>query len=286
MGIIISPAVVPVVFALTWADCSAAGATIGAISGLFAGILSWICTALNDFGEVTKVSLDREWPLFTGNIVAALGSTIVCVGISLVWPQNFSWSDLKVSVALSEPDSRVPAEPEHVVLRLQRFTVWSGVVVSLVLLVVWPVLVLPARVFSEGYFTFWLALITIIALVAGGVMIAFPLYENWEEILQLLENMVDCRRTEKLLDTTGGSRLRGKSGSMHGPGSIPEATSLEQRVNQSGSRRAMRQEGTSYKSEVVYEAAANRGGTMVVRDPRDVEEDEREDLDDSSFHVI
>ena len=36
-----------------------------------------------------------------------------------------------------------------------KWIVFYGGILSLVIFVVWPLLTLPAKVFSEGYFTFW-----------------------------------------------------------------------------------------------------------------------------------
>ena len=42
-------------------------------------------------------------------------------------------------------------------IALHRIWWWGGSL-ALVLVVVWPLLALPAGVFSEGYFTFWVRL--------------------------------------------------------------------------------------------------------------------------------
>ena len=100
MGILISPAVVPVTFSLTWADCSASGAIAGSLCGLLCGLLTWIATALNEYGAVNLESLSGQWPMFAGNVVSGGGSALICIGISLLYPQGFDWTDLKAVVAL------------------------------------------------------------------------------------------------------------------------------------------------------------------------------------------
>jgi Na+(H+)/acetate symporter ActP len=54
MGIVIGSAVIPIAFSITWAKCSTAGAVGGAISGLIAAVITWICTAKVGF-EVFQV---------------------------------------------------------------------------------------------------------------------------------------------------------------------------------------------------------------------------------------
>ena len=76
--------------------------------------------------------------------------------------------------------------------KASRFTVGSGVGVSLLLLVVWPALVTPARVFTKSFFTFWIIVVALWALIAGVFMIVFPLWEIREDIWLVLDNLVEC----------------------------------------------------------------------------------------------
>jgi Na+/proline symporter len=52
MGVIIGSAVLPIAFAITWKNCSAAGAISGAILGQAAGLISWLVTTKALSGEI------------------------------------------------------------------------------------------------------------------------------------------------------------------------------------------------------------------------------------------
>ncbi len=72
--------------------------------------------------------------------------------------QDFDWAELRnIPVVESDPNS----DPNHfegedspeALNQVIRFTWWTGGALTLVLLILWPVLALPAKVFSQGYFT-------------------------------------------------------------------------------------------------------------------------------------
>ena len=53
----------------------------------------------------------------------------------------------------SDPNHFVGEDSPEALDKVITFTWWTGGALTVLLLIVWPVLVLPAKVFSEGYFT-------------------------------------------------------------------------------------------------------------------------------------
>ncbi|KAI6860343.1 solute symporter family transporter [Hortaea werneckii] len=92
MGLLIGGAVFPAAFSITWAGQSRAGAIAGCICGLAAGIIAWLVTAQQYFGEITVSSTGREYATLAGNLAAIMTGLIVTVTVSLCKPQNFDWS--------------------------------------------------------------------------------------------------------------------------------------------------------------------------------------------------
>ncbi|KAI7240703.1 solute symporter family transporter [Hortaea werneckii] len=92
MGLLIGGAVFPAAFSITWAGQSRAGAIAGCICGLAAGIIAWLVTAQQYFGEITVSSTGREYATLAGNLAAIMTGLIVTVTVSLFKPQNFDWS--------------------------------------------------------------------------------------------------------------------------------------------------------------------------------------------------
>ena len=119
---------------------------------MLSGLGAWILITLELYGKLNLDTLGREWPMFGGNMVAVGVSLLVCVTTSLVWPESFHWGDMMAVERLADRPGDMPLPPQ-----LERaavtFTVRSAILVTVVLLVVWPCLALPFRVFSETYFT-------------------------------------------------------------------------------------------------------------------------------------
>ena len=68
MGVVIGSAVLPIAFAITWRNCSAAGAIAGAISGQIAAIISWLVSAKAHGGEITLKT--------TGGLLAVVAMSV------------------------------------------------------------------------------------------------------------------------------------------------------------------------------------------------------------------
>lgn len=61
--------------------------------------------------------------------------------------------------------------------------IWNAsIITSIILIVVWPLLSVPAGVFSKGYFAFWVFISLVWGLTATTVIIVLPLYESWNAI--------------------------------------------------------------------------------------------------------
>ncbi|RUS20158.1 Sodium/solute symporter [Endogone sp. FLAS-F59071] len=68
MGIISSPAVVPIAYTLTWRKQSAAAAITAAVFGLVSGIAVWLGVAKSLTGEITLSSTGGNYPMLAGNL--------------------------------------------------------------------------------------------------------------------------------------------------------------------------------------------------------------------------
>lgn len=69
-----------------------------------------------------------------------------------------------VLCALLLPPQDSPAS----LTRALRWTYITGGTLTLVLVIAWPLLALPAGVFSKGYFTMWIVIAMIWGLLASG----------------------------------------------------------------------------------------------------------------------
>lgn len=135
-------------------------------------------------GIVDKHSLGDIDALLSGNLAAILVSGLVCIVVSLIKPQNFDWNELK-----TKTDGFLVENDKHAHLAKQgedsaeamdkafKYCVIGAIVLSFVLVVLWPALALPAKVFDKKYFAFWVAIAFIWGHFAFIVTVLLPIWE-------------------------------------------------------------------------------------------------------------
>jgi len=90
-GIFLGSAVLPIVFCLTWKDCSGLGAISGSVGGLVLGLVSWIVSSQILYGSVSIQTLREDIPVVVGNLVSILSSGLIAVTLSVLKPQVRVW---------------------------------------------------------------------------------------------------------------------------------------------------------------------------------------------------
>jgi len=205
MGICIGSAVIPIAFSITWKNCSTAGAVGGAVSGLVGAVITWMCVAKAQTGVITIDSLGGDFPMLAGNVVAIGFSGLVCVVLSLIKPQNYDWALMKeIPMIESDENAFIGQDDPAGMTRALKWTWWTGGILTLVLVIAWPLLALPAGVFSLGYFYMWIIIAIIWGLLASVTCILFPIYESLPHIGKILGNCAKCSpaedRNEAIMD--------------------------------------------------------------------------------------
>merc|ERR1712232_926138 len=122
-------------------------------------------------------------PWVVGNLCAILGGLLISLVGSLAMPdKEFKWHMLNDRIPLVddvEPPKDKAAETEPQLERQVKIAVVASVVLTLVLLVLWPIpMHAAAGVFSKGGFSFWVVLEIAWALIGGIVIITLPVYET------------------------------------------------------------------------------------------------------------
>lgn len=208
MGIVVGSAVPPIAFSITWSKISAAGAISGAISGLVGAVITWCATAKGLTGAVTIDTLGGDFPMLAGNVVAIGLSAIVCIVVSFIKPQDYDWALMKEIPMVEDDPNAFSADGEDSPASLTRALRWTyitGGTLTLVLVIAWPLLALPAGVFSKSYFTMWIIIAIIWGLLASACCILYPIIEAGPHILNILSHLVRCQtaesRDEAVLDT-------------------------------------------------------------------------------------
>jgi len=159
-----------------------------------------------------------ETHLFTGNLIAILSSGLIHVLYSLfVDPQDYEFAELDKQITLVEEDLRGLTEAEQDLVELRNAERWitnRGYALTLVLVVVWPIMSIPAGIFTKSYFAFWVLVALAWGFGAAITIAILPLTESSEKINTALSGMfnwVTGRKAEraeegagKVIDETDG----------------------------------------------------------------------------------
>merc|ERR1711871_111769 len=199
MGNMIGSAVIPVAMAITWKDCNAMGAIIGAWSGLFASLASWMITAAVMYCDVNYWSLFMDVPLLVGNLVAILFSGLVALVLGLLKPQNYDWSLMNKHITLVEDVQTEVDEWELSKEHLDEALAWSlkyGWGVTIFLVFIWPFLIAhPLGVFPKGVYALWVGVAFTWGYMGMMIIVGLPIVENSRAFLKALT--CDCTPDEK-----------------------------------------------------------------------------------------
>lgn len=196
MGNAIGSAVVPLWNLLMWKDANAMGAIVGAWGGMVMAIMTWLLYAQAQSGEITVDSLGQLEPNLAGNLVAICSSGIIHVLFSLAKPQNYDFKSMG-EIEMLEDDKRGLDEEdfgEEFLAEAKRWVQKWGWTFTITMVVVWPILSLPAGVFSKGYFSMWVFISLVWSFVAAGVIIALPISESWDSIMGIILALVGMKK--------------------------------------------------------------------------------------------
>jgi len=207
MGVVIGSAVIPLWNLMTWDKASATGAVIAAWGGLVLALIGWLVGAKVQGGSISVSTLGTNEVMLSGNLIAILSSGLIhYIWSRFIDPQNFDFSTLDDNISLVEEDKRGLTDSEQDAVMLRRAERWikrRGYILTLVLIVIWPLLSVPAGTFTKTYFAFWV-LVAIAWGFGAAIIITFlPLVESSEEIVTALSgmfHMITCREAPKATD--------------------------------------------------------------------------------------
>uniref|UniRef100_A0A2P2LSU5 Urea-proton symporter DUR3 n=1 Tax=Rhizophora mucronata TaxID=61149 RepID=A0A2P2LSU5_RHIMU len=190
-GVLIGSAVLPIAFMLLWKKANANGAILGALIGCVMGIITWLLVTKIEYGQITLNTTGRNAPMLAGNLVSVLMGGTVHAVCSLWQPQNFEWDSTKQITMVEKAKIELPAEElkEEKLMKAKAWIVKWGVGFTVLIVIMWPLLTLPAGDFSLGYFTFWAVIAIAWGTVGSMVIIALPLFESWGTIRSVFLGM-------------------------------------------------------------------------------------------------
>lgn len=195
MGVIIGSAVGPIALTIIWKKTNGLAATIAPIIGVIVGVSIWFGTAQAMFGEISIKSTGNDMALLFGNLGAILtGALVVFIG-SLVKPSDYDWKGTKEKITLVDEvsvqytDSR--ETDEHTLRKAYKFSVKSGLTLTLILLIAWPLpLFFSGYVFDITFYTIWAGLGVAWTVFAIFICTVLPIIEARQGIGQVLKGML------------------------------------------------------------------------------------------------
>lgn len=203
MGIVIGSAVIPLWNMMTWDKASGKGAIIAAWGGFILALVAWFVGAAVESGSVTVGTLGSNPVMLSGNLVAILSSGLIHYVYSKCFdPQEFDFATLDANIHLVEQDMAGLTEDiidKDEIRRSKRWITRRGYLLTFVLIIVWPILSIPAQVFTQDYFAFWV-LVSIAWGFGAAIVITFlPLFESQDEIGSVFSGMMNylmCKKSD------------------------------------------------------------------------------------------
>ncbi|CAA9956777.1 Urea active transporter [Pyrenophora teres f. maculata] len=224
MGVIISSAVLPATLTLMWKGQNKWAATLSPILGLCCSITAWLVTTskLND-GVITVATSGANKPMLAGNVVALLSPVIFIPVFTLIFGiDNYDWVSMKNIRLVDDSDVTAAAHMDleavhgrHAALspeaeaaeqaklfRASRIAKMTTVIMTLVLLVLWPMpLYGTGYIFSQSFFSGWVIVGIIWLLCSTMAVGVYPLWEGRESLARNFGGM--------WRDVTGKGHRRG-----------------------------------------------------------------------------
>lgn len=143
-------------------------------------------------GSISIDNLGKNETMLTGNLVAILSSGLIHFVYSMIFPQDFDFEELDANIKLvEEDDSGLTAEDKdpEMLAESYKWITTRGWILTIVLVIIWPLLSIPAGKFTKDYFAFWV-LISIAWGFGAAIVITFlPLLESSAELGIVVKGM-------------------------------------------------------------------------------------------------
>jgi len=201
MGIMIGSAVSPLALMMTWDKLPGMVAAIAAWTGTVLAIIVWIVVCQIEYGSVTVNNLGGNVPMLCGNLTAIFSSLLICVVGGSMSSTKYDWVSMSQIDLIKEAGEDVKLAPDmkemsdEYLMAAKKTIFNTSVATSILLCVVWPVLSVPAGVFTKSYFAFWVFIALLWGLVATFVIVALPLYESYDQIMIVVYGLMGYQYT-------------------------------------------------------------------------------------------
>ncbi|KIJ61249.1 hypothetical protein HYDPIDRAFT_159840 [Hydnomerulius pinastri MD-312] len=105
MGVILSPAVIPIALTVSWSKLTRAGVFCGAIGGAVLGMLAWMIGCWKIYGQINVPNLAEPYSAVCSGLTGLLFSGLLTVSVSLMSPANYDFAGTRSIAMLDGSDS-------------------------------------------------------------------------------------------------------------------------------------------------------------------------------------
>jgi urea-proton symporter len=189
MGVLIGSAVIPIALTITWKKTDKNAAVAGAIGGLIVALAAWIGTAITlpaYGGQLSLASLGDNFSMLYGNVAGILvGGAITAIG-SLAKNKVYDWEKLKEKITLVEKTD-VETQDEATLARAFKFSLKGGGLMTLALIVFWPLpLFFSGYVFDLSFYGLWVGIAVVWVSIATFFIVGLPIIQARGGIKQIV----------------------------------------------------------------------------------------------------
>lgn len=189
MGVLIGSAVIPIALTITWKKTDKNAAVAGAIGGLIVALAAWIGTAITlpaYGGQLSLASLGDNFSMLYGNVAGILvGGAITAIG-SLAKNKVYDWEKIKEKITLVEKTD-VETQDEATLARAFKFSLKGGGLMTLALIVFWPLpLFFSGYVFDLSFYGLWVGIAVVWVSVATFFIVGLPIIQARGGIKQIV----------------------------------------------------------------------------------------------------
>ncbi|KAI1869975.1 uncharacterized protein JN550_005565 [Neoarthrinium moseri] len=189
LGVLLGPAVIPIILAVNSAHVSPAYMTYSAPIGSTCALVSWIVTAKGMFGAVTVDTLYENWSMFVGCTVGLFVPLIIYFAMWSLHRTPYDWDQLFLMQALEpRPGDKVYSyddttdlgddwDPPALAKASRRAKIVSLVLVLVFLIIIPFSLYGTGYTFSRNFFTGWTVVVFLWSWVAAAVIWFLPLWQ-------------------------------------------------------------------------------------------------------------
>ncbi|CAF1395966.1 unnamed protein product [Adineta ricciae] len=192
MGILISSAVIPVIFTLLSTKQNKLAVCLSPLLGLICSIISWLLTTKYFFEKINIQTTGSNLSMLIGNLVALLSPCLFIPLLNLIKPNENPYDFVSMRrIALIEDDlintnNSTIVEIERAIIYLKdnsRFICFLAIGITICFIIIWPwPMFASSYIFSETFFICWICFGIIWLLISFSIVGIYPIIQHFQTI--------------------------------------------------------------------------------------------------------